>query len=51
MDVLFRLKRINEMGTQQLLLDVYNLKTLLLQASPFSLPFSCVLDFPNREAL
>lgn len=28
---LLRLKRINEMGTQQLLLDVYNLKTLMLQ--------------------
>ena len=31
---LFRLKKINEMGTQQLLLDVYNLKTLLLQVRP-----------------
>lgn len=28
---LLRLKRINEMGTQQLLLDVYSLKTLMLQ--------------------
>ncbi|TFJ84963.1 hypothetical protein NSK_003991 [Nannochloropsis salina CCMP1776] len=38
MDVLFRLKRINEMGTQQLLLDVYNLKTLLLQLPIIGLP-------------
>lgn len=30
-DNLIRLKRINEPGTQQLLLDVYNLKTLLLR--------------------
>jgi hypothetical protein len=28
---IYRLKRINEMGTQQLLLDVYNVKTLMLQ--------------------
>lgn len=27
--MLYRLKRINEMGTQQLLLDVYNIKTLV----------------------
>lgn len=31
LSAIVRLKRINEMGTQQLLLDVYNLKTLMLQ--------------------
>ena len=30
-DTLIRLKRISEQGTQQLLLDVYNIKTLLLK--------------------
>ena len=29
LSMIYRLKRINEMGTQQLLLDVYNLKTLV----------------------
>lgn len=33
-----RLKRINEMGTQQLLLDVYNLKTLMLQLPVIGVP-------------
>ena len=31
LDVIMKQRKINEMGTQQLLLDTYNVKTLLLQ--------------------
>lgn len=31
LSLILRQRRVNEMGTQQLLLDVYNLKTLMLQ--------------------
>lgn len=31
LSLILRQRRVNEMGTQQLLLDVYNLKTLMLK--------------------
>jgi hypothetical protein len=38
LQMIIRLKRINEMGTQQLLLDVYNLKTLMLNLPTMGQP-------------
>lgn len=44
LSLILRQRRVNEMGTQQLLLDVYNLKTLMLKVpslgtwSPLRLP-------------
>jgi hypothetical protein len=38
LDVIMRQKRISEPGTQQLLLDTYNLKTLLLHLHQLGLP-------------
>lgn len=53
LSLILRQRRVNEMGTQQLLLDVYNLKTLMLKvpslgefiriaAAVFTFLFLCV---------
>ena len=49
-DTLIRLKRISEPGTQQLLLDVYNLKTLFLKL-PVLESSAASSTSPNRRAV